>query len=202
MINLSNKAWTKTFNEVWEEEGDFLSDSNLYYGLGLDPQFSNAKTTSLIYYLLSAQYGNSPISNFDVNQFKLQVFRLIFQYGPTWEKSLDIQSKLRALKDEELFSGNTNINNHSYNPGTKPTTATLDELPTIDDQYVTKQKKSKLEAYAGLMALLEKDVTEDFIKKFGRLFNRVVSPQLPLYYANELSQADGRYLQGDYLQED
>ena len=190
MINLSNKAWTKTFNEVWEEEGDFLSDSNLYYGLGLDPQFSNAKTTSLIYYLLSAQYGNSPISNFDVNQFKLQVFRLIFQYGPTWEKSLDIQSKLRALKDEELFSGNTNINNHSYNPSTKPTTATLDELPTIDDQYVTKQKKSKLEAYAGLMALLEKDVTEDFIKKFGRLFNRVVSPQLPLYYANDIEEED------------
>ena len=54
MINLSNKAWTKTFNEVWQEEGDFLSDSNLYYNLGLDPQFSNAKTTSLIYYLLSS----------------------------------------------------------------------------------------------------------------------------------------------------
>jgi len=37
-----------------------------------------------------------------------------------------------------------------------------------------------MDAYANLMALLEKDVTEEFINKFKNLFMIIVEPQLPL----------------------
>jgi hypothetical protein len=76
------------------------------------------------------------------------MFSVIFQYGPTWEKKLDIQEKLRDLTEAEILAGAKAIYNHAFNPETTPSTASLEELNYINDQNITNYKKSKLEAYS------------------------------------------------------
>lgn len=92
---------TKIFTDIWEEASDFLYD---YQHLGIPTSISNSSATTL-YYLLFAKYGNSPIGNRDEEQFKYKVFSVVFQYGPTWEKRLAIQTNLRALSLDDLVDG-------------------------------------------------------------------------------------------------
>lgn len=135
-----------------------------------------------IFYLLYARYGNSHISFSDENQFIYALFSVIFMYGPSWEKRLSIQKALRDLSTDEILTGAKAIHNHSYNPGTEPSTDTIDELPTINEQNTTKYQKNILEAYSELYQLIETDVTEDFLDKFKKLFIQVLAPDMPLLY--------------------
>lgn len=100
--------------------------------------------------MLYARYGNSSIANEDVNQFKYKVFSIIFQYGPTWEKRLDIQSKLRNLSDADILAGQKAVYNNALNPGTAPGTSSPEELTYINAQNTTSLKKSKMDAYMQL----------------------------------------------------
>lgn len=143
------------------------------------------KNTSSIYILLYGRYGNSHISFTDVNQFIYSLFSIIYMYGPTWEKRIDIQKKLRNLTDDQIITGAKSVHNHAYNPSTTPSTDTLDELPAINEQNTTKYKKNMLEAYGELYALLETDVTESFLDEFNRLFIKVAAPDHPLLYATQ-----------------
>lgn len=106
-------------------------------------------------------------------------------YGPTWEKRLEIQKDLREMSMDDLRESAKAIYNHSMNPSTSPSTDTLEELLTINDQNVTKHRRSKTDAYALLISLLETDVTEEFLNKFKKLFLTVVTPELPLWYVTE-----------------
>ena len=171
-INILPQYSTKKFTEIYENVDAFISD---YNSIGL-PTIISDESCSTLYYLLYARYGNSPIANYDLQQFKMKLFGIVWQYGPTWEKRLDIQSKLRALTDDELLNGNTVIYNHCFNPITEPSTATLDELVTIDNQNTTKAKKSKMDAYAQLWDLLDIDVTNEFMNKFSICFKQFVKP--------------------------
>lgn len=177
---------TRTFNDIYGDVKSFRTDFDLFSSVGLNPKFNNDTTIETLFYLLSARYGNSHIMNSDENQFKGRLFSYIFQYGPTWEKRLDIQTSLRGLTEEQLLSGTKAINNHAYNPGTAPSTASLEELEGINEQITTQYKKSKMDAYANLMALLEKDVTEEFLSKFKKLFIWVGYGDSPLVYETEI----------------
>ena len=95
---------TKLMTDVWSQASDFLTD---YQNAGIPTTISNQNATTL-YYLLYAKYGNTPIANYDENQWKYKMFSIIFQYGPTWEKRLDIQTTLRGLQIADL------IDNGSY----------------------------------------------------------------------------------------
>ena len=95
---------TKLMTEVWSDASGFLAD---YQNVGIPTTISNQNATTL-YYLLYARYGNTPIANYDENQWKYKMFSVIFQYGPTWEKRLDIQTTLRGLQIADL------IDNGSY----------------------------------------------------------------------------------------
>ena len=95
---------TKLMTDVWSQASDFLTD---YQNAGIPTTISNQNATTL-YYLLYAKYGNTPIANYDENQWKYKMFSVIFQYGPTWEKRLDIQTTLRGLQLSDL------IDNVSY----------------------------------------------------------------------------------------
>lgn len=169
---------TRTFDQIWSSSAAFLQD----YENSQIPLMITSDNATTLYYLLYARYGNSHIASSDENQFKYKVFSTIFQYGPTWEKRLEVQSALRDMNLEELRESSKQIYNHSYNPSTAPSTDTLDELTTINDQNVTKHKRSKTDAYAILLNLLETDVTEEFINKFKKLFITIVEPELPLWY--------------------
>lgn len=136
----------------------------------------------LIYYLLLSNYANSTILGDDINRFKYKVFSIIFQYGPTWAKELEIQKKIRNLTDAELATGNTVITNMAENPSTTPSTSTLDELNYVNNQNVNKNKLSKVNALAMQAALLKDDVTEKFINKFQPLFTKFVKPtKVPVF---------------------
>ena len=117
------------FTNVWDSVSDFkddYEDAGLYTSPVTDngvtikagTKLSDASIT-ILFGLLYAKYGNSPIANSDVNQFKFKVFGIMFQYGPSWEKKLEIQEKLRALSDEEIAKGGFNtivfdLNNLKY----------------------------------------------------------------------------------------
>ena len=174
------------FTDVYPDVDTFLSD---YTSNGIKTTISQDSATTL-YYLIYSRFGNSVIASSDTNRFKYDLFGTIFSYGPTWEKKLDIQEKLRNLTDDELFAGSTQIHNHAYNPGTAPSTGTLDELPAINEQNTSKYKKDKMSGYAMLVSLLDTDVTESFISKFKKLFITVVQPELPLWYATDIITDD------------
>lgn len=172
---------TKTFVEIFESVNDFLY---YYNNIGIPKKISFDSATTL-YYLLYAKYGNSPIANYDENQFIYKLFGIVFQYGPTWEKRLDIQDKLRALTEEEIISGAKTIYNHAYNPATEPSTSTLTELEYINEQNTQNFVKNKLSAYSELMSLLETDVTGEFINKFNICFKKFARPGTYLYVTEE-----------------
>lgn len=174
------------FTDVYPDVATFLAE---YNNNGIKTTISQDSATTL-YYLIYSRYGNSVIASSDTNRFKYDLFGTIFSYGPTWEKRLDIQEKLRNLTDDELFAGSTQIHNHAYNPGTAPSTGTLDELPAINEQNTSKYKKDKMSGYAILVSLLDTDVTESFISKFKKLFITVVQPELPLWYATDIITDD------------
>lgn len=180
---------TRKFTDIYDTVDKFLED---YNDLGIPPsipQNSDAKKDPVrtLYYLLYARYGNSHIASSDETQFKYKLFSIIFQYGPTWARKLEIQSDLRKLDLNELMDGGKAIYNHSYNPSTLPSTDTMYELETINDQNVTKYKKSKMEAMSLLTTLLEQDVTGYFLDKFKKLFIVIVEPECLLWYVTDLN---------------
>lgn len=156
---------TKLFSDFYETVNDFCYD---YQHVGIPTTISvdNAMT---LYYLLYAKYGNSPIANFDENQFKYKLFSVIFMYGPTWEKKLDIQATLRGLTEAQIKTGmaraisntgtvgntgsntynnltsadsGSDVHNHAYNPETEPSTQSTTELNYINEQRVDKFGKT------------------------------------------------------------
>lgn len=172
----------RTFSDIFPEADEFINEykeSKLYTDIN---KIENIET---LYYLLYARYGNSTISSFDEGQFKYKVFSTIFMYGPTWEARLKIQSKIRALNDDEIQKGSYMINNVSLNPSNPPINDSMEPLKTINQQNFNGWKKSPLEGYNNLISLLDTDVTEEFIGKFKKLFLTVVEPNLPLYYETE-----------------
>ena len=182
MFNCCNSLYgnyrTRKFTEIYNTVDKFLNDYNT---VGI-PKTITEDTARTLYYLLYARYGNSSIANNDENQFKYKLFSIVFMYAPTWEKRLEIQQTLRGLTEDEILKGSKQITNHSYNPSTEPSTDTLEELTTINEQNTNQFKKSKLDGYNILWNLLSTDVTESFISTFKKCFLVVVEPQEPLWY--------------------
>lgn len=180
------KYSTVLFNDVWEEVNDFAYD---YQHIGIPTTISMANVI-VLYYLLYARYGNNPIANYDEEQWKYKIFSVIWQYGPSWEKRLDIQAKLRALSEDDLIKGSKAIYNHAYNPNQAPSTSSLEEVEYINDQNTTNYKKSKMEAYAQLWDLIDTDVTAEFLGRFQKCFKQFVAPERPLLYVTPIDEED------------
>lgn len=149
---------TNLFCDIWESSAEFLAD---YNNTGKDytnqvPTTISQQNALMTYLLLFSRYGNNPIANYDVTQFKSKIFTIIWQYGPAWEKRLSMQEDIRNLTLQEIQTGtktdwssegeqsqsnsgsDTIINNHAYNPSTAPSTQTTNELDYIDQQNVAK----------------------------------------------------------------
>lgn len=187
---MMDKYNTMTFVQVWNDSDVFkneylaspLATTNETIHHGETVGTGNNTVTypdnvELLFALLYAKYGNSPIANGDVNQFKFKVFSIIFKYGPAWEKKLEIQAKIRTLTDDEIKLGSKAIHNHAFNDATAPSTDTLTELSYINDQNTTKYQKSPVEGYMSQWEALSIDITESFINKFKVCFKQFVSPE-------------------------
>lgn len=177
---------TKTFTGIWDSYDKFKKDYDELVTLvsgGITPlKDDNARAT---YYLLYAKYGNNPIANYDETQFKMKVMAVIATYGPAWERKKAIQKSLRELTEDALIQGAKQIYNHAFNPSTEPTTNQLEELTHINEQNVTNNKKSKMEAYSILWANLHVDATDEYLNKFKNCFSRFVGDQYPIIYEEE-----------------
>lgn len=181
MPNMLPQYSTVLFTNIWNDVDEFLED---YSSVGIPTTITESSATTL-FYLLFAKYGNNPIANNDINQFKYKMFSIIFQYGPTWEKKLAIQTALRGLTEDDLRLGSKAIYNHAFNPSTAPSTASTSELPYINDQNTTNYKKSKLEGYGLLWELLDDSITSKFIDRFNICFKKFVAPEKPLLFVTE-----------------
>ena len=181
MSNLYGNFRTRTFSEIWDNAEDFIID---YKDNGL-PALITQENASTLYYLLYSKFGNSHIASSDEERFKYSVFRIIWEFGPAWEKKLDLQTKLRSLTEDQLIEGSKQIYNQAANPAAQPGTFSDEELQYINNQNVTKSRKGRLEAYSLLLELLEDDVTEKFLNRFDKLFLTIVIPELPLWYISE-----------------
>lgn len=172
---------TVKFTDVYSDVTAFLDD---YNNVGI-PAKVKAESATTLFYLLYAKYGNNPISNNDINQFKYRLFAIIFQYGPTWEKRLEVQDAIRGLSLDQLREGSKAIYNMAMNPDTDPGTDSLTELGYINQQNTNNVKKSVISAYEDLWGLLKVDVTEEFLTKFKQLFKQVVIPENTYIYVTE-----------------
>lgn len=175
----------RTFSEIFESENKFLEEWNKTpFSAATATETNFQENFNLIFYLLYSRYGNSTIASSDENQFRYKLFGLMFQYGPTWAKELQIQKELRSKNVEEFQMGTKNIVNNAQNPSSAPSTSTLEELLYINQQNTSTTKRSLADGYALMLSLLKEDVTETFIKRFQKLFLTIVAPELPLWYAN------------------
>ena len=178
---------TNLFSDIYDSVEDFVQD---FKNIGIPYKINDVQTVSdtniqTLYYLLYARYGNNPIANNDITQWKYKIFSVVYQYGPAWEKRLDIQAKLRGLTESDLLAGSRAIYNTALNPSTAPTTNSNEELTYINSQNTTNYKKPKMEAYAQLWDLISTDVTEEFLTKFKKCFKQFVAPERPLLYVTE-----------------
>lgn len=189
MIQMYN---TKLFSEIWDSVSEFSDDyksSALYDATSasvLNNSLSDGNITKL-FYLLYARYGNNPITNLDENQFKYKVFSIIFEYGPNWQKELELQNTLRNMSADDLQAGSFAIYNQAAHDATAPGTSTTTELQYINNQNTSRIKKGKLNAYNELLLLLKRDVTKEFIDRFAICFKKFLFTK-PTIYVTDLEE--------------
>ena len=178
--NMFTEPWTKTFSQIYSSYDEFFQD---YEGFGLNKiPFKDASFLKTVYLVLMGEYGSSPIINLTEDLFKIRLFTSVMAHGPKFERELDIQAKLLAMSDEDLQISAKTIFNVATNPSVEPSTNTIEELPTINQQTVTNHKRSKLDAWAYLENLLRDDLPSRFVRKFSYLFTVIPKTNNPLYY--------------------
>ncbi|MBO7713215.1 MAG: hypothetical protein J6S85_06565 [Methanobrevibacter sp.] len=179
---------TLTFSQVWKDYATFKADYDaLIVGFAQNATPLKEASIQTTFYLLFAKYGNNPIANSDVGQFKMKIFSLMYAYGPLWERKQEIQDSLRKLTDADLLIGAKQIYNRAYNPASEPSTNSLEELTFINEQNTTNNKKSKMEAFSILWSILHGSATDEYMNKFKKCFAVFVDKMpVPFYIDNEL----------------
>ena len=165
---------------------DYQTNVGVYFYKNTAPITNDGAKT--LYFLLYAKYGNTPIINFDVNQWKFKIFSIVFAHGPLWEKKLGIQTALNNLTEDEIRLGAKQVYNHAFNPSSTPSTDTLEEVNYINDQNVASHKKGVIDAYAYLWENLHASATDEFLRKFKDCFSSIVAPDgfTPFYIEDEV----------------
>ena len=178
MSNVLDISQNMTFSDVFPTSDTFIEyyNESPFKKTPIANLFNN-DTLELIYILLYNRYGNNQIINDSVNQFKSKLIGVMWSSGPKWIQRMKIQEKIATLgleDNSEIYKGSSAIYNHAQHPETEPTTGTDEELSYINDQNVTKYKKSKLEGLALLTESLSDAYTDEFISKFRKLFKMFI----------------------------
>ena len=166
------------FEDIWESSTAFV---NAYHNQSL-PQELKDETITTLYYLLYGRYGSDCISGKNVRQWEYRFWGMVFQYGPAWEKRLEVQKRVRELSEDDLRDGDLSLNNLAYNPGTAPETTSTEVLTGIAQQNAGIKKRSILGGYSMLESLLATDVSEEFLEHFKDLFKPLLYSGVPYLY--------------------
>lgn len=167
----------KTFSEVWTSATDLRSTYDNFFSLSSHPL--DGFDWAVFYYLCAGRWGNTEIIVPDsaLSRWETRFCSIVFQFGPTWAKQLQIQEKLRSLSDEDLLKGSLMVSTNALNPAEKPSgmfdALDMPKVDTIQQQATSQSRRSKLDAYAALSSLLRTDVTESFLIRFDSLFKSV-----------------------------
>lgn len=172
---------TKTFAQLFDSSSAFITAVK---GSFAKDALSDSEL-ALTYGLLYARYKNDPLANLDEDQSKSMIYSVIFRFGPSWSKRLEIQNNLRNLSEEDICKGSKAIYNKAFNPSTEPSTATLEEIPEINEQTTSKNSRSRIEGYAFLLTLIKTDVTSEYIDKFEECFKQFYVPDCNAIYIDE-----------------
>ena len=191
-LKYASGNYARTFTEIFYPEDETKTSFDMFKEIfdnsGIPLKITEDSLRTL-FYLLYAAHGSDYIAGVDENQFKYGIQSRVFMYGPSWEKRLEIQDKLRALSLEEgeLFKGSEAIYNSASAPGTAKSNLLNDEgkLGYLNGQNTTEYRKSKIEGYASLLSLLETDVTKEFLNKFKDLFQISAEPAYSPYFYEE-----------------
>ena len=180
---LFTNQYTKTLSDIYPTYEDFVNE---YQTCGLPNRFNDINFLQTIYFVLMGEYAASSIMALSEDLFRARFLTMIHSYGPQLERELQIQDNLLKMSDSDLMVSSKAIYNTSLNPSTAPTTDTLDELTTINQQNTTKHVRSKLDAYDYLGQLLDDDLISKFVNRFSKLFVRVLRTNSPLYYTTTI----------------
>lgn len=176
---------TKLFSDIWPNSTSFKADYTDYETAISNINKVDDKYVVLTWQLIASKFANTPIRFASEEQFKLAVFSIMASEAPSWARRIELQKAVRDLTEADLVAGETQINNRAENPDQNPTTDTMDELTYINIQTATKQKRSKLSAYALLDSLLQDDLCETYVHRFNNLFKRVLVPAQYIYVSEE-----------------
>lgn len=169
-----------TFSDLWSTADEFV---NAYKVVGFPQTFDGGNYVTdedlkLIWLLLIGRFADSTIKPYNTyGAFQVRFMSRVWQHAPAWKKNLDIQNKLRSMSLEDgspIYEGSKAIHNNALNPGTAPSTQDTEELNFVNNQNVSKYKKSKLEGLAILSDLLKNDVTEQFLRRFDDFFKTII----------------------------
>lgn len=179
----NNNSATSRFTEVFTSVDTFITS---FRESPLNDANLTDETLKKVFYELVAQYGDSYFKSTNDYRNKLKTFSILANEGVVYQKKLEIQKKLINLTLQELMDNGVSISNYAENPGDEATT-TIDAyegedfLKYVNNQNVTKDKNSKLNAYKSQLYAI-KNVTTDFVKKFSQLFETILwSSYLPIY---------------------
>lgn len=179
----------KRFLDVFPDAEAFKKEYTYYQTLFNSPIKVEENQMAFIYYILYSKYGSEYIAMSNTTRFESKLFATLELAAPILLKELDVQKKLLALSEDDIYSGGRAIYNHAFNPSGTPSTSTLQEIPYINDQNTTQYKKSPMEGYSILLSLLDDNLLENFLRKFRKLFLRVLAPtRARLYDVEELEE--------------
>lgn len=170
---------TELFSDVFPTSDDFVNgytSSDLYND-------EDARDIKKAYTLLLARYGNTPIANKSIEQFKLKLYSVLFQHLANYIEKLNLQKLVRKLTVDDFLQGSKAVYNHAFNPGDAPSTSGVEELPYINEQNATNYKRSMSEAIGIKADLINENITEQFLRFFKYLFKTVVVPDVNVLYA-------------------
>lgn len=179
----------KRFLDVFPDVDTFKKEYIYYQTLFNSPIKVTEDQMAFVYYILYSKYGSEYIAMSNTTRFEAKLFATLELAAPILLKELDIQKKILELSEEDIHSGGRAIYNHAFNPSGTPSTSALEELPFINDQNTTQYRKSPMEGYSILLSLLDDNLLENFLRKFKKLFLRVLAPTLArLYDVEELEE--------------
>ena len=177
---------TYLFTDVYESVDLFKADYGAFF-----PKTITDDNYSILFYLLYSKYGNNPIANDSVIQFKIKLQSIVWQYGSTWEKKLDIQKILRELQEADLVKGTTNdytvngntnatntansknLQSHAVGPGELGAVINEDDgslLNYINDQVATKNENNQTNTIEDTKTSNQK-ITKSKMDAYTQLWN-------------------------------
>lgn len=169
----------KTLIEVYPTSSELEED---FEGRGLKALgFPDSFPWAVFHTLIKGRHANAEIISPDdkLDAWKDRFCSIVWQFGPSWVKQVDIQKTLREMSEADLMKGSLLVSSNALNPAQKPSAdfegTDIPKVDTINQQATSQSRRSKMDAYASLSALLRTDVTEGFLRRFDSLFRNIYS---------------------------